>query len=284
MAQEFGDERTIRKLEIIEGYAQLFLEILGKLEWPITHYVDAFAGEGSFYLKGSDELVEGSVLRIGRHDFNRFHFVELDKRKCKELDAVISELGIVDKADVYQEDANKALPKIMSNLSKQDRFLIFLDPFGMELNWATLEEIAKMPCCDIVYLFPCHAILRATPTKSGGVLHKDMKDSTCLCLGMTEEEITEEFYQPRHQSTEPVFLEEMQQDLVLKSDDDRDKYGRVEGLVQRRLSSLFEYVFENPYRLEIEGRATLFSMFLMTSNPSKSAQNAIRRLGKHVFR
>ena len=279
--QEFGDGRTIKKLDIIEEYARLFVSVLSRLGWAKTHYIDAFAGEGYLFVKDTDKLVKGSVSRMGQLGFDQFHFVELDKRKCENLKAVISSLKIQNISNIYQGDANKALPIIVNNLTKQDRSLIFIDPFGMQFKWETLVKISKVPYCDIVYLFPCHTILRATPTQSDGVLHEDMKNSACSCLGMTEDEITEEFYSPKPPLAQQPLFEEMREGEKLVR---LKGYPEVERLVWERLNSIFKYVYGPPYRLTLDDKPDLYTMYLMTSNDSEPAKKAIKRLGQHVFK
>lgn len=275
MIQEFGDIRTVEKLDIVEGYVQLYIRVLsGGSFRPQKHYIDAFAGEGDFRLGDTDEPVSGSVKRIGKLEFENFHFIEKDKRKCDRLAKVVDNLGIKSKTHIYPGDANEELPKIINRLESKDRALVFIDPFGMQLKWDTLEQISRVKYCDIVYLFPCNSILRAAPIKSKGILLEDMKEATCDCLGMSEQEITTAFYS-----------ESRQPDLLDGSVLERNvNYDKVERLVLSRLKGLFKYVFEKPYRLQLDGKPTLFSIFLMTTNPSDNAQKAIKRLGKHVFR
>ena len=272
MTQKFGDGRTEQKLEIVEEYSSLFIEILGAQNWVTTHYIDAFAGEGYIEINnGTNSVLEGSVTRIMRIQFDRFHFIENDSQKCGQLRHVVNGQGIEERAGIYEEDANIALPRIVGQFSRSDRSLIFIDPFGMQLNWQTLSSLAAVPWCDIVYLFPCHGVLRGAPNRSGGLLHPDMKDLMCSCLGMTEQKIVEEFYAKDPQGH---FFPELQAQggMVRMAD-----YAVVENLVLRRLRSLFTYVYDPPYRFTAPGRAPIFSMYLMTSNPSIPAINAIRR-------
>jgi three-Cys-motif partner protein len=39
----------------------------------------------------------------------------------------------------------------------------FLDPYGMQVEWSTIQEIARTACIDLWYLFPVSMIMRLTP-------------------------------------------------------------------------------------------------------------------------
>ena len=274
MPQKFGDERTIEKLEIVEEYARLFVSILGGLDWAKTHYIDAFAGEGHLFVKGINELVTGSVTRMGKLGFDQFHFVELNRRKFKNLKNVIAELGINDKSSVYRKDANIALPEIIKGLSSKDRALVFIDPFGLALKWETLVKISEIPYCDIVYLVPCHAPLRGLPRKDKGEILPSMVDSITACFGLSKEAIREEF---SSLSPQPDFFEGEEVFRDANSP-------KVENFFKARLNKIFKFVYDKPKRLKLLGKPTQYSIFLMTTNPSKPAQEAINRLGKQVFK
>ena len=51
-----------------------------------------------------------------------------------------------------------------------DRAVVFLDPFATEVDWHTVEAVAKTEKCDIWILFPASAIRRLLP-RQGPTTH-----------------------------------------------------------------------------------------------------------------
>ena len=103
-------------------------------------------------------LLLGSAQRaLGLKDsFGEYIFVEKKRGKTKELERLKSEYP--DKADrikIVNEDANSALQKFCAERDwKKCRAVVFLGPFGNQVEWATIEAIARTKRIDLWYLFP----------------------------------------------------------------------------------------------------------------------------------
>src|SRR3977135_2948180 len=55
---------------------------------------------------------------------------------------------------VIKNDANDALKDLVAaNSWKSTRAVLFLDPYGMELEWSTLEKVAATRAIDVWFLF-----------------------------------------------------------------------------------------------------------------------------------
>lgn len=272
---KFGDKRTLEKLEILESYAKLYVKVLSGPKFnPTKHYIDAFAGAGHFMPRHSDKIEEGSALRIIKLDFDYFHFIEQNASHVKKLKSALRHVGIEEKLHMHQDDANDAIPEILDKLNKKDnRALIFLDPFGLSVKWKTLKYIAESKICDVIYLFPVHSVLRAIP-KEGKTLHSDMMLKLTELFGMSAEEIETRFYK----------LSE-QMDWIDDYPRERDaNYQKVEEFFRERLNSIFPYVFDKPKQLALTGKPKLYSVFLFVSNKSEKAHTAITKLGYHALK
>jgi three-Cys-motif partner protein len=115
-----------------------------------------FAGAGHHVAKGSDRIIEGSPMRaLGVEPrFEVFHFIDLDSERVAQLKKLSADHTNV---LVYQGDCNKILtekvfPKI-SYVSRQ-RALYILDPYGLHLDWQTIELAAKSKTIEIFLNFP----------------------------------------------------------------------------------------------------------------------------------
>jgi three-Cys-motif partner protein len=146
------------KLDIIKEYAAAYSKILsGTKEASFYHiYIDAFAGPGIHVSKTTGEPVVGSPLNAlsVQPPFREYHFIDLDGDKVAFLKAAIGDRGDV---HLYEGDCNVKLltevfPKVKD--SEYRRGLCVLDPYGLHLKWAVLQEAAHMKTLEIFLNFP----------------------------------------------------------------------------------------------------------------------------------
>ena len=162
---------TIEKLDRVEKYLRAYLKVMKNQKFRLS-YIDAFSGSGEAVLRGSEELAllnegrkftEGSARRALQLDppFDRYDFIDLNKRNLSELKTSVEKdhSHLLDRTRFHDGDVNVKLPEIVSSLSSRDRAVVFLDPFGMQVNWSTLKEIGKLKI-DLWYLVPVSAIVR----------------------------------------------------------------------------------------------------------------------------
>jgi three-Cys-motif partner protein len=170
MAQKaFGGAHTREKLDKLEAYLAAYLDVFKNQKWVHTIYFDAFAGTGEIPAAatndpvlpldgGGKEFIVGSARRaLGlKSSFSEYIFVEKRRAKAKELEHLKTEHP--DKADRIQivpQDANSALQTFCAKRNwKRCRAVVFLDPFGNQVEWATIEAIAGTRAVDLWYLFP----------------------------------------------------------------------------------------------------------------------------------
>jgi three-Cys-motif partner protein len=169
MAQQaFGGAHTAKKLAKLEAYLKAYLNVFKNVSWAHTIYFDAFAGTGKVPTTAGDPSLplddDGKAFIVGsarralglKSSFSEYIFVEKKQRKTKELEQLKSEYP--DKANrvsIVNDDANSALRVFCAERDwKKCRAVVFLDPFGNQVEWATIEAIAKTKRIDLWYLFP----------------------------------------------------------------------------------------------------------------------------------
>jgi three-Cys-motif partner protein len=143
------------KLSILAKYAKPYNQILlsHKLR-PI--YIDGFAGAGHHKAKGSGRLIEGSPTRALAVEppFESLHFIDIDGARVRELRKLAANRANV---TVYQGDCNKVLveevfPKL--SYANRQRALCILDPYGLHLNWETIQKAGQSKIIEIFLNFP----------------------------------------------------------------------------------------------------------------------------------
>jgi three-Cys-motif partner protein len=169
--QEFGSGHTEAKLVTVEKYLKAFTTALsGKFRLV---YVDAFAGSGASVPKtdkqqirliDTDDIIDGSTRRALRisPSFDRFIFIEKLGKNLKSLQGLKEEFpekqNII---EILPGDANAELKNFATKLDKRDaRAVVFIDPFGLSLDWETIAALGRTERVDLWYLVPSGGMSR----------------------------------------------------------------------------------------------------------------------------
>jgi three-Cys-motif partner protein len=278
-AQQFGSVHTLIKLHALGEYLPAFTTAL-KLRRFKLHYIDAFAGTGTCYIKVGERRImvpgSASIATECKPEFHRMVFIEKSPRKAgalRRLKAARSDLDI----NVINEDANVALPACINILDRNnDRAIAFLDPFGMQLEWNTLQQVASSHIVDVWYLFPLSALYRQA-TLDASAIDDDKAAALDRILGTHE--WYEAFYKPAAQQT-----------LFGDYAPDERTAGVSEMLawVKGRLETIFAgvlppKVLRQQKKSGKEG-APLFALFFAVSNPSPAARELAMRIARGVLK
>jgi three-Cys-motif partner protein len=184
MAHAFGGDWTEVKLARLSKYLTAYRTIFTNNEKArhfTTWYVDAFAGTGSRSLAetstwdlGLTEDVYEDADTSGYRDgsarialeldspFDKYLFIEKSKTKADELRALIEKnyALLMPRCEFRKEDANAALCAWCNERDwTKERAVVFLDPYGMQVEWSTIEALAATKAIDLWYLFPLVARL-----------------------------------------------------------------------------------------------------------------------------
>ena len=163
----FGGPWTEDKLDILEGYLDSYTTALKNQRFELI-YLDAFAGTG--WIQSGNESYgipimgsAGRALSVTDRSFDRVVLVDQDSEKCHRLRELRHHYpGRV--IDVECEDANALLKRRhRGTYGRTWRGVLFLDPFGVQLDWSTVEHIARLQRLDMWLLFPSSAIGRMLP-------------------------------------------------------------------------------------------------------------------------
>lgn len=275
----FGGAWTRIKLQALEKYLTAFNSALSKQNFTRL-YIDAFAGTGrcDITVDGERKSIDGSARRAlaVSPSFHKFYFIELRPKKLAALKALSREYS--DKSiELIQSDANSALKILCAKYRWQsERAVLFLDPFGMHVEWQTLEVIANTGAVDVWYLFPYAGLYRQA-AKNAEALDADKEASLTRLLGT--DKWRQAFYAPNPQS-----------DLFGGSQGDvRDtNHRQMLEFVSSRLKSLFPAVSEPKvlYRggdSKNPSGAPLFALYFAASNPAPNAHGLATKIAKDIL-
>jgi three-Cys-motif partner protein len=195
MAQSVVGPWAVDKLDRLGKYLSAYTTIMKEQRWcQGFYYIDAFAGPGEHKVRSSGEAHRGSrnlllnVAEFGQsqieqqqflagsprvaldieHPFKAYIFVERSGVRVLALNELKSEYGESRKIVIRQRDCNGyLLEKVVSNPSidwKNNRAVVFLDPFGMQVPWSTLASLGNTKAIEIFLNLPVGmAIQRLMP-------------------------------------------------------------------------------------------------------------------------
>lgn len=153
------------KLNLLRKYLEAYVKVLKKQAWCNGYeYIDGFAGTGKPKSRDEQEFVKGSprvALELPT-PFSKYHFIESSNwriRKLEELKAEFPSRHI----EVHSGDCNVILRhSIVPTLPRSSfrRAIAFLDPFGMQLEWGTLEDVARVETIEVFLNLSVMAINR----------------------------------------------------------------------------------------------------------------------------
>ena len=169
----FGGPWTEVKLDAVEYYLQCYTRALKRAGFDLT-YIDGFAGTGFRNVKREvggifegkpiatvDEILAGSAQRALaiKPPFDHFLFIEKDSDRCKALTR-LSQLHPSKEVQVLPGEANRVLRDLVQQEpwtrkdASRSRGVVFLDPYALHVDWATVQALASTRVLDVWYLFP----------------------------------------------------------------------------------------------------------------------------------
>lgn len=296
----FGGDWTDLKLDALRKYLSFFTTALRNKGFEL-YYIDAFAGSGGRlidrvivsepFLLGAEAKLEqvyvpGSA-RIALQTsppFQQIILIERHGRRCAALEALCAEYPDI-RARTQRGEANAALIDICRTTPwlrprrgcSGIRAVLFLDPYGMNVEFATLQEIVATQAIDVWYLFPLSGVYRQA-AKSGEKLTPEKRASITRILGTPDWEGA--FY-GREERASDLFSslgdEENQAKLRRVAD-----VRTIESYVKKRLEGIFPHVSE-PRTLTIKNGTPLFSLFFAVSSPNPKAIALAKKVADHIL-
>ncbi|MEW5999096.1 MAG: three-Cys-motif partner protein TcmP [Pseudomonadota bacterium] len=270
----FGGPWTEIKLDAISDYLNFYQNALKNQNF-VTWYIDAFAGTGERHarvltgglfeaapIEEVDEVLAGSARRalaVTPH-FSHYWFSEQRPTRVKVLQGLGAEYDR--HVIVRSGDANDELCKLFNNppwVGHRDqgrqRAVVFLDPYGMSVGFATLEMLAGTKRVDVWYLFPRKAVIQQLANEASG-LDDDKRSSLTRIFGCSDWE--KRFYRAQPKQGE-----------LFGSDDTVNATRTASGneialFARERFGQIFAYVSE-PIPLLVNGRE-FFELYCFSNN------------------
>lgn len=273
LEHRFGGGWTQQKLERLQKYLRAYATIMARQQFKYA-YIDAFAGTGYSEMRGADSsddllfpdlaedapkrFLEGSAriaLQI-EPEFQQYIFIEKDAAHVAELEKLKQEYPEKQsRIRIEQGEANSAIQELCDRNWSGRRAVLFLDPYGMQLEWRTVEAIAATQAIDMWLLFPLGMGVNRM-LKKDGLIDSAWRRRLDKILGTAD--WFEEFYRP---PTTPDMFGGPQ---VYEKIADFEVIG---SFFVRRLKTIFPGVAENPLVLRNSSNSPLYLLCFAAANP-----------------
>ena len=293
-SHRFGGDWTTMKLDVLRNYLVVYTAALRNKPTP-EHpfrkaYIDAFAGTGSRSMRregpesselvfpclaepATQQLLDGSTrlaLKVTPR-FDHYIFIERSSDRCKQLEELKGEFPDLAKDIVVKQgEANQEIRSLCERNWRSHRAVLFLDPYGMQVEWDTIEAIASTKAIDLWVLFPLGIGVSRLLTRSGEI-PSSWRERLDKLFGTKD--WYEEFYRVEHERT------------LLGTDEERlvktrsDVIGRY---FNDRLKGVFAAVAEQPGVLRNSVNCPLY-LLCFAAGSAKGAPIALR-IANHLLK
>jgi three-Cys-motif partner protein len=294
MRHQFGGDWTTQKLEVLAGYLKSYNSALKNKPSPENpfrrSFIDAFAGTGYRDLCHEGEelnqamfpdlasaepqaLLDGSA-RLALQvvpPFDDYVFIEKKAERCAELEKLKDSFpNLAAKIDIRHGEANEQIQQMCATNWRARRAVLFLDPYGMQVEWKTIEAIASTKAIDLWLLFPLGMGVNRLLLRTGDI-PASWRKRLDLLLGTSD--WYEEFY--RKESMPTLFGDEAEH-LVKVTTETIGKY------FNNRLKEVFAGVAENPGVLRNSTNNPLYLLCFAVSN--ERGKPMALRIAEHLLK
>ena len=218
------------------------------------------------------EFLDGSAriaLQV-QPRFQKYILIEKDESRFAELQELKVEFPS-DDIELIQSDANEYLKDLCSKnwIRHQRRAVLFLDPYGMEVEWDTMVAIANTKAIDLWILFPLGIAVNRL-LKTDGDVNTSIREKLNSFFGTTD--WYDAFYETVSNRT--LFGEET---VTRKTSDFRS----ITQYFVERLQTVFTRVADNPLPLYNSKKNPLYLLCFAAGNP-KGAPIAVK-IAQHIL-
>lgn len=267
----------MQKLDAFVAYVKAYLTIMKNFRYWKTIYFDGFAGSGErlkeknkqqtgfdFFLAENSlediDLYKGSVKRIldlKELTFDYYYFIDTKSRNIEKINSLKDTITHIDpeRIIVRKGDCNQQIPKLAEALrTRKYVALIFIDPFGMQIEWESINSL-KETRCDIWILIPSGVAVNRLLPKTGKVRNKEKLEKF---FGLAYDDLHNFFYADK--TTTTLFGKDIKIEKLANPID------KVAELYKNQLETIWKYVTQEPLILKNSKNVPIFHLHFASNN------------------
>jgi three-Cys-motif partner protein len=250
------------KLDLLAKYLKAYSAIMNKQKqsWlKAYYYIDAFAGSVRPRSKEDEQrYIDGSPLRALQTEpkFDAYWFIDVSPRRIERIEGLRDEFPDC-RIEIRQGNCNEILcSEVIGRITyaSKQRAFVFLDPYGLQVDWETVRKLANTKTCDIFINFSVMGVTRLLPRDQrpeGEVLEQLNK-----VMGSTN--WLAQIYQPPRQLSLFPDLEPTLSRETIKAEE-------LASLYAKQLRSLFPHV-SKPVLMKNSTNSVLYALCLASHN------------------
>ena len=275
----FGGDWTVKKLEVLKKYLSAYTKVLKKQPFKLG-YIDAFAGTGNLNINKNKNIEQEKLFELDDEDaqkylkgsskialeseppFDSYIFIEQDSRRVLELEEMIKNnfynFYKENRVHIKNAEANETLKNLCGREWRNHRAVVFLDPFGMEVEWQTINAIARTKAIDLWILFPLGVGVNRMLMRNREDIPPKWSDILDKIFGTTE--WSNEFYKTENKLS---LLNEDNQETTKVAN-----FTKIAKFYIKRLNSIFAKVVEEPFFLYNSKNNPIYLFCFAAGNPT----------------
>jgi three-Cys-motif partner protein len=227
------------------------------------YYIDAFAGSVKPTAKEDEQrYIEGSPLRALRTEppFDGYWFIDASPQRTERLERLCDEFPDreihVRRGDCNEILCNDILPNLSLKKKSPRRAFVFLDPYGLQVDWQTITQLAETKACDIFINFSVMGVTR--------LLLKDKEPKTEVVEQLDKVMGNVDWLEKLYQLPQNIQLN-LFDNQEPNASRDKISANRLADVYTERLKTLFPYV-SNPVIMKNSKNAALYTLCLASHN------------------
>ena len=196
-------------------------------------------------------------MKITQKGFDYYYFIDCDQGANDALkEKIIDFKPQGSKMKFHAGDANEQIKKLAKALKENKKYkaLVLLDPFGMQVDWNSLQ-LLKDTGVDLWILVPTGVIINRLLGRNGELMYIEKLVSF---FGMEEADIRKHFYKT---TTEQDLFGE---NTIVRKVSQPIK--RIAELYVERLRTIFEEVTEKPFEMKNSQNMPIFHFVFASNN------------------
>ncbi len=197
MAKRSHSQNTVgpwaaKKLDALGAYLGYYTTRLKNQKQWQKIYIDAFAGPGVSQLRVTEDSTQGvSLFNFDADEveetesylkgspqialeidnaFDHYVFIERDSVRAASLRSLVHDNQADRSISILEGDAATELSRVAQRIKKsKHRAVAFIDPYGLNISWAAIQQLAKTGAAEIVLNFAWSMAINRLLVKSGEI-------------------------------------------------------------------------------------------------------------------
>jgi three-Cys-motif partner protein len=159
---------SIKKLIALDYYIVPFVKIMRSRSFSKWYYVDPFCGSGMLEFRKKYRFPGSPLIPLFHFNgtpFSGYHLSDIRAEYVSALKNRINKVPNNAKMEIYLDACNfsSKIEELFTGMQpqrwKETGYLVFLDPFGLDVDWESMERVLRSGPVDVIFTFMTWAMV-----------------------------------------------------------------------------------------------------------------------------